>query len=115
MTERWRPIPGFDPYEASDLGRIWNRKTGKVLTPQPNRRNNPYFRVYVGKGRRQYVHRLVLLAFRGSPQPNQEAHHDDDNPRNNLLSNLRWGPISNNRYNRTSWGRQPSADDSIPF
>jgi hypothetical protein len=36
------------------------------------------------------VHRLVLLAFVGPCPPEQEGCHNDGNPLNNRLGNLRW-------------------------
>lgn len=43
---------------------------------------------------KQSVHRLVALAFPeicGTPFPGAEVMHLDDNPHNNVATNLRWG------------------------
>jgi hypothetical protein len=60
-----------------------------------------YLRVCVGwKNNRQVferIHTLVLEAFAGEKPDGMEACHDPDhNPRNNSLSNLRWGTHSEN-------------------
>jgi NUMOD4 motif len=78
MNEIWRPIPGRDGYEVSNLGRVRSidrvviamrlgprRYRARVL--RPCRTRNGYCTVKVG-GRSVYVHRLVLEAFVG-PRP----------------------------------------------
>jgi uncharacterized protein (DUF3820 family) len=35
MEEIWRPIPGFEYYSVSNIGRVKN-PFGKVLKPSPN-------------------------------------------------------------------------------
>ena len=35
MTETWLPVPDYPSYEASDLGRIRNVKSNRVLNPKP--------------------------------------------------------------------------------
>jgi len=47
------------------------------------------------------VHRYVLLAFVGECPEGMQACHNDGNPGNNRLDNLRWGTPSNN--NRDKW------------
>jgi hypothetical protein len=47
-------------------------------------------------GRRHYLHRLVLLGFRGPCPPGMQGRHLDDNPTNNRVENLLWGtPLEN--------------------
>lgn len=106
MDETWLPIPGFEGYyEVSDLGRVrslprlvtrghgrhMNLK-GRVLKPQ-FRPNTGYYGVGLcveGKSQNYYVHRLVLMAFRGLPEPGQEGCHENDIRTDNRLENLRW-------------------------
>lgn len=89
MAEIWRPVPGYGGhYEASNLGRvrsvdrvvvkrhrsgktIQQRYAGRLLTPCPSDELG-HMVVHLGvDGRRLNVavHRLVLLAFAGEPQP----------------------------------------------
>lgn len=53
-------------------------------------------------GRRvcKYIHRLVLEAFVGPCPPGQEGCHNDSNPLNNTLANLRWDSPLNNCLDR---------------
>lgn len=96
--EVWAEIPGHPKYEASTHGRI--RRGGRVLKPLLNK-PLPAGRYAVslwgpGKGRRFFVHRLVLMAFNPAPVPGLYGLHTDGDPTNNRLSNLRWGTQSEN-------------------
>ena len=103
MTERWRPIPEFGgKYEVSTHGRVrrlyYRQRKGnpasKLLRPGAN--SSGHLFVYLGRGRKRYVHRLVLTAFRGACPPGKESLHRDGVPANNYLRNLRWGTRSEN-------------------
>jgi hypothetical protein len=58
-----------------------------VLTPLPRR------------PRKLFVHRAVLLAFAGPPEPGQEARHLDGNPANN-----HWAPGNSEEETRAAGG-----------
>lgn len=110
--ENWLPIPGYEGrYEVSDLGNVRSvervtidrrgaRKhyTGKTLKPISNGShfNVPLYDEY-GKKRREYVHRLVMLAFVGPCPEKKEVCHSNGNPSDNRLCNLRYGTVSENR------------------
>jgi len=134
MIEEWKAIPGFEGlYEVSNLGRIKSirreilRTTprdvtkfcyasygGKVLKPSvaKSRYNklNPYpifCFVTLSKQNIQYnkrVHRLVLESFVGSCPAGMEGCHNDGDPTNNKLSNLRWDTASANQRDRKLHG-----------
>lgn len=102
IKEQWLPIPGTgDNYEVSDMGNVrsvdrmvkpksrqpYFRK-GRPLSPISNRRG--YFGLFLGQSKREYVHRLVLLAFIGEEANRPEVNHKDGNKSNNCLSNLEW-------------------------
>lgn len=101
----WAPIPGYPGYEASTDGHIahWHR-SGRHLPYRrylkPSALKSGHMLVTVtddaGKTHRRYVHRLVLMAFVGVPEPGMYACHYDDDPSNNHLSNLRWGTAADN-------------------
>ena len=111
----WRALVGFEGYyEVSDQGqvrsldRVITRSTGAkqfypgcVLTP--TRQAYGYLSVQI-RGRRRYVHALVLEAFVGPCPPNAETLHKDGVPENNRLENLHYGTPSENAYDRVRHG-----------
>lgn len=119
--EKWLPVPGYeDAYEVSDLGNIRSldrtvtdlggartrRFRGRLLRPQPNAQSAR--RVITlhrpGDARQEYVYRLVLLAFVGPPAPGQEACHNNGDPTDDRLSNLRWDTRRENTLDRVRHG-----------
>ena len=116
MNELWLPAPDWEGfYEVSDQGRVkslarevlqrsrWKESylrsiTECILTPAVNARG--YAQVRLSKpGFRQtrYVHRLVLLAFRGHDwRPGLEVCHGPAGVSDNSLSNLSWGTHQEN-------------------
>lgn len=111
-NEIWKEIPGFPGYEASNLGRLrsLSRKVlfarrgrdgnvgivemsvaGRILKPTLSLKSKNYKHFYVTPGKRQrkqYVHRLVWLAFRGEIPKGLSINHIDFNTENNSISNL---------------------------
>ena len=104
-AEQWKPIPGYEGlYEASDLGRV--RSPRKILKQRLHiTRRYPVVELSKdGKSRETLVHRVVLMAFRGMPQPGQEACHNNGDRRDNRLTNLRWGTHSENSIDQVLHG-----------
>ncbi len=105
QQEQWKPIPGYDGYEVSDQGRVrsfWKQAGrpqdgGWVLMDNPQRmmstrgrRGSRDYPTVCIKGVYEYVHRLVMLAFVGPCPEGLVVCHNDDNPKNNRLENLRY-------------------------
>lgn len=104
--EIWKPVPGFDGYEVSNMGRVrsyrvpagpgcgWvvrRDRPPRILRASPNSQGRPNVTLCAdGVKYDRTVHRLVLEAFVGPRPPGMEACHADDNPLNNRLDNLRW-------------------------
>lgn len=116
MQEVWQPIPGFETYQVSNLGKVMN-KLGKILKGfkigQPTSKHwavhlmSPY-NLQDGWEKRQktvYIHRAVLMAFVGHPPENHEGCHRDDNCDNNILENLYWGTRKQNSADQIRNGR----------
>jgi hypothetical protein len=56
------------------------------------------------KGRNYYTHRLVLLAFVGPCPEGLEGCHNDGDPSNNRLDNLRWDTRESNMADQIKHG-----------
>ena len=101
--------PGRPGYAVSDDGRVFTCKNArwgyrnewKQMTPTSDKFG--YLLVGCGivrganKSRQPVrIQKLVLEAFVGPMPTGHHACHGDGNPRNNCLSNLRWGTVSEN-------------------
>lgn len=67
-SEVWKDVPGWPPYQASNLGNIRNPKTGKILKKKRN--DWGYFQVFRSNckpGDPVQVNRIVALTFLGKP------------------------------------------------
>jgi hypothetical protein len=102
MKEIWKDIPGFEGYQASNLGRIKFLNTN--LITYGSKTNKGYLNVGI-KGKTYQVHRLILFAFKGFPIDNKVCDHIDRNPLNNNIENLRWVTQQENTLNRKVWGK----------
>ena len=110
--EEWRQVPGYDGYEASNLGRVrsldrWVERRGKQGRHKLFKRGR-VLRPALVDGYLQlnfcHVHRLVMLAFQGSPPDGMWVAHNDGNPSNNRLDNLRYATPSENAMDRVAHG-----------
>jgi hypothetical protein len=107
FMEIWLPIVGYESlYEVSNEGQIRNIRTGKlkVFTNDKQKR-----RPFVGLWRNNkicviYPHKAVLEAFVSARPKGMEACHNDGNPFNNRLDNLRWDTPRNNQLDRIKHG-----------
>lgn len=132
--EIWKDIPDYEGYyQASNLGRIRsvNRVSRvthndvavsmkeKILKPwkvMRHKNKNKLAQMQVdlsknNKAKAYSVHRLVLLAFRGIPQKGMVGCHNDGNPANNELSNLRWDTMQANEADKKSHGTDNRAEN----
>ena len=118
MPEIWKPVVGYEgPYEVSDRGKVRSLdrtviyKTGQTRhfkgQPLKLKPHHGYWRVELnrnGKCACFRVHRLVLAAFVGPLPEGKEVCHNNGNPGDNRLENLRYGTKSENQRDRIKHG-----------
>ena len=124
MKEKWLPINGYGGYyEVSNLGEVrslnraipyerWEERYGdkmvlrgrplKGCTAKDGRRSVTLSKN--GKATTKRIHRIVLEAFIGSCPNGMEGCHNDGNPQNNTLNNLRWDTRSANHMDKIKHG-----------
>lgn len=106
MEEIWKDIPGFEGYQASNLGRIKSLKNGKEkFIGSVEIKKNGYKRPKVKlNGYSAAIGRFILIAFDRYPNEGDECDHIDRNSTNNRLDNLRWVSRNENLLNRSNYG-----------
>jgi len=110
--EEFRLIPGFEMYCVSNYGRVFSRWCGSRLTSGWfNLKGSAVKSGHVKVGlvsqdgiKEIFVHRLVIETFLGPPIGGMECCHYDGDPRNNKLSNLRWGTRKDNEADKKRHG-----------
>lgn len=105
--EIWKSVVGYESlYEVSDHGQIRSAKTGKLKKfTHDKQKRRPFLGLWKNnKIRVIYPHKAVLEAFVGLRPQGMEGCHNDGNPWNNHLSNLRWDTPRNNQLDRAKHG-----------
>lgn len=122
VIERWLPVVGFEGfYEVSNLGRVrsldrmvynphcdqTSLRPGRVLKAYANKQTAHQRVSLCVAGERTccLVHVLVLTAFVGPCPDNHESCHRDDDPENNVDTNLYWGTRADNMRDRSRNGK----------
>ncbi len=124
ISETWRPVVGWENlYEVSSWGRVRNSRTGRVLIPSLSARG--YLTVSPCRNNKKTtytIHRLVMEAFVGPKPAGFQVLHGTGGPKNNQLSNLRYGTPSENETDKLrdgtslrgrSWKQQLTAETVV--
>ena len=116
--EIWKDIIGYEGYyQVSNMGNVKSlerivinrgqRKKGEMILSL-NRNRQGYLSAQLWKDSKCKlikVHRLVAQAFLPNPNNYPLVMHLDNNPANNILSNLKWGNQSQNILQCVADGR----------
>lgn len=117
-VERWRDIPGYRGlYQVSDQGKVKSlarskrkgagnyARSERILRTPPDPYGYPKVTLSKkGVEKKYFVHRLVLLSFVGECPSGMESCHNDGNPENSWLSNLRYDTPKGNAADKHRHG-----------
>ena len=106
----WVKVKDFD-YSVNNKGEIRNNRSNHILKPSVSTTGYLYVQLSEnGKQKVKYVHRLVGEAFIPNPSNLPQIDHIDGNKHNNVVSNLRWVSVSENRL---SYGNEERAKNRM--
>ena len=101
--ENWIRIRGFEIYSVSDLGRVKNEETGRILKPRiSNHGTNKHAKVKLsmkkwgGGAYEKFVHRLVADTFIRELTKDDIVNHKNGVQTDNRLENLEICDLSEN-------------------
>ncbi len=110
-NEEWRPVLGYEGlYEVSTEGRVRTLRKGHLMHPHTDRHG--YLLAGLsrdGKQRTTRVHHMVLEAFVGPRPEGLVGCHNNGDPSDNRLENLRWDTQRNNNLDAVRHGRNNEA------
>lgn len=124
MIEKWKQIPNYPWYMASDAGRIKSvnrevfRSDGKkqtfkekILATPEDGNGYPCVNLSNDQGRRTFrVHRVVLVAFVGECPHGFDGCHNNGDPSDCRLENLRWDTHKSNLGDMVAHGRSSKGE-----
>lgn len=103
MEEIWKTCTNYDMYEVSNLGKIRNKNTKRILKQAIrggystlSLTNNSCKRVSLG------AHRLVAIEFIPNPENKPQVNHINKNRSDNCVSNLEWTTAKENNIHRST-------------
>lgn len=104
MKEIWKTIPFRRIWEVSNHGRVRSSyKNPEDALLKPSISTSGYLQVsYTARGRQisRTIHSLVAEMFLGKKPKGMQVCHNDGNPLNNRLSNLRYDTCKGNHADR---------------
>jgi len=97
-------IQGYPDYLIYEDGRVFSKKSRKMLKPRVNGIGYKQVDLYNhGKQKTILIHRLVALYYIDNPNNFPEVDHIDRNKVNNDISNLRFVDRSTNCHNQGTY------------
>lgn len=105
----WEPVVGFENfYRISESGEVYSIRRSRLLKPGTSSGGYPLYRL-TDENKRLHSrkpHRMVAEAFIGpAPTGKDRVLHNDGNPLNNHVSNLRWGTARENNLDTIKHGK----------
>lgn len=105
--ENFKPIKGFEHYLISDLGNVFNTRTGKVKKSCLDQKGYKRIRLLDGrkKGATKKIHRLVAEAFLDNFSKELQVNHKNCIKDDNRVCNLEMVTQSQNTKHAWENGR----------
>ena len=101
MVEEFRIIKGFENYSISNLGRVRNNATDRILKPGIDGRGYYYVNLCKdGTVNAKKIHKLVGEYFIANPYNKQFIDHINNDKLDNNVRNLRYVTNQENQMNR---------------
>lgn len=115
VESKWVPVYGYEGrYEINESGDIRSlqfkgvpRQSPLLISKWVRKNQGGYVTVNLSKdgaNRTRYLQQVVLESFVGPRPDGMDACHNDGNPLNNHISNLRWDTKSSNQIDRRKHG-----------
>ncbi|AFE88048.1 putative HNH endonuclease [Lactococcus phage ASCC531] len=84
-VETFVKIEGFENYEVSNLGKVRNIKSGRILKPSLIQSGYLVHGLY-GNNKKKYLflHKIIATAFIDNPDEKPCVNHIDENKLNNI-------------------------------
>ena len=106
VNEQWRSIDGYIIYQVSNIGRVRNANTGRIMKGTVSNHGYKIVNLRNDIGIKTFlVHRLVAQEFVDNPDDKFCVDHIDRDKENNISSNLRWTTSSENNMNKPKGSR----------
>jgi len=115
----WTVIAGFPDYDISPAGQVRSRRSGKSKVLAGSVDANGYTAYILrdmstGKPCRRLAHRLVAAAYLPAPKQDQtDVCHNDGNPSNNAVGNLRWDTHRANQMDMRAHGTMQDGEKCV--
>ena len=102
----------FHELEVSDLGNVRAAKTHRAKSDHVH--GGGYLQVYISKGKKEYLHRLVARTFLPNADGLPLVNHKNGDKKNNMAANLEWCTYSHNHLHAYATGlRQPTCAKQV--
>jgi len=111
-AEEMSAVVGFPHYAVTNLGRVFDCRTGQAKEIKGSLNRKGYRYVSLKNDGKHHVtklvHRLVAEAFIPNPSKLKHIHHLDENKDNNEVSNLLWiNPKDHDNLHKNTEERHP--------
>ena len=117
MEEIFKTINGYETlYEISNLGRVKNLTSGKILKNTLIKVHREYYVIQLrNKKSMKKIHVLIAQAFIPNPKNKPKVDHIDRDRTNNNIDNLRWVTMSESAMNSSKSINNTSGYSGVSF